>query len=359
MKGQDNGRRFLVISLICYSLVILFHSILNQAAILVVLLTIITSPILTASAIRRVKNANFNVFLAAVPLVIFLVNLYGIIYIENNSKWALLVLALISTLIISTLSHAKIKKNVQYVFGYFGPMNDKPARSTSSQKSRIEPTIAAKNNLTPENLIDQLNNADETVQRFNHNNITWEQQISHWLLNNKKISIIATSVISVMTVIFIIISLMTKKPSDEAIINLEEVKTEFVKERLNKIKMPDQFWIMLDQNDSLSIAWEGDLKTKSDFIDENSYWSASTGLGDKDCVYLHFSLGEDIRTLNVTVKNGGDYYADFSPVDTNIIINSIANKDRFKLCGYEFTLKGTRSLLKQNRKYLEYFSPIQ
>ncbi|MCW9017762.1 MAG: hypothetical protein OQJ89_12400, partial [Kangiellaceae bacterium] len=58
--------------------------------------------------------------------------------------------------------------------------------------------------------------------------------------------------------------------------------------------------------------------------------------------------------IKVTSKNRGDYYADFSPVDTKALIEAIAKRDRFKLCGYEFSLKGTQAKLMVKKKYAEY-----
>ena len=82
---------------------------------------------------------------------------------------------------------------------------------------------------------------------------------------------------------------------------------------------------MLDQNNALTIGWEGDLKK------DGSYWSSVTGKGDKSCTNISFSLGDNFRTLEVSIIASEDYYADFSPVDTKLIIQSIANKDKFKV----------------------------
>ena len=40
---------------------------------------------------------------------------------------------------------------------------------------------------------------------------------------------------------------------------------------------------MLDQNDALTIAWQGDL------LEDGELWSAITGKGDADCLNLRFS----------------------------------------------------------------------
>ena len=287
-------------------------------------------------------------------------NLFGITYIEHGSRWALLILAVISTLAMATISNARIRRNHKYQIGYHGPVNLTPASDVPIHRDRIEPTIAGQKSeelhldisqvAKQYTVVHDIQASTANLYQSQQNN--WEQQLGRWFIANRKISIIAISTILCITLIVVILPVFENQP--EPIVETKQAKIDTKKVRLNKIEMPDQFWMMLDQNDSLTIAWEGDFKTDAELEPEGSYWSASTGKGDKDCVDLHFSLGENIRTLLVTVKNGGDYYADFSPVDTETIVKSIAGKDRFKLCGYEFTLKGTRSLLRKNKKYTQF-----
>jgi len=364
LKGYDNGRRFLVISLICYSLVLLLSSVMSQAPVILLLLLIVTSPIIATSSMRRIHDAGFATPLAAIPLVIFWLNLFGLSYIDHPARWVLIIFAFFTTIVVGTISNAnaRSRRNKHYQMGYNGPIELVVKEDIILHKERIEPTIAGKKvteSYTEDLLSSQSVHPEQSYDTKIHEEALakdqsdhWEQKLGQWLAENKKIAAIA--IISLSIVTFLILSLSSNNEIEEKPIVIEEKEPEFVKQRLNKIEMPDQFWVMLDQNDALTIAWEGDFKTKSQLGENDSYWSAATGKGDKDCVDLDFALGEKLRSLNVTVKNGGDYYADFSPVDSQLIIRSIADKDRFKLCGYEFTLKGTRSLLRKNDKYFEY-----
>lgn len=238
--------------------------------------------------------------------------------------------------------------------GYDGPVNLTGENHLTINRDRIEPTIAGHKNAEGQFDISTADIEEYIVQEVQSNDTSmgnpqqssWEHQLGLWFRANQKVSIIGLSVILISTLLIISLSSFKDQPIKATV--EEQPIIETVKARLNKVEMPDQFWVMLDENDALTIGWEGDFKA------DGSYWSATTGKGDADCVDLHFSLGEDIRTLLVTVKNGGDYYADFSPVDTKLIVESIANKDRFKLCGYEFTLKGTREILRNNKKYWKY-----
>jgi len=362
LKGHDNGRRFLIVSLVCYLLLILLSSVLSKALILVIMLLMISTPILATSAMRRIHDAGFATPFAVIPVAIYWLNLFGISYIEHGSRWALLALAVVVTMAMATISNARIRRNHNYHFGYHGPVNLNGTDEIPVQLNRIEPTIAGQKtaNINPEisTSSDHLstNENNRTTGTNNQRPPTnhWEQQLGKWFINNRKLSSIIISVFLLVSFMIALLPLFDDEHID--IPEKETQKTNMAKQkiRLNKIEMPDQFWVMLDQNDALTIGWEGDIKTESDLDEDNSYWSAYTGKGDKTCVDLHFSLGDEIKTLLVTVKNGGDYYADFSPVDTEIIVKSIADKDRFKLCGYEFVLKGTRSLLRKNSKYSKY-----
>lgn len=360
LKGYDNGRRFLVISSVCYLLLIILTPILNKATILLVFLILIITPVLVSASIRRIRDAGFASALAAIPLVVYWINLFGITYLEHGSRWALLVLATITTLAMATISNARIRHNHQYKMGYDGPENKAVNDRPTVNRDRIEPTIAGQNN--PENpseafqasvedfVLNEDHQGNADIEKPHHSH--WEHQLGLWFKANQKATVLGFIVILIFTILIVTLPSLDDEPTVDT--KTEQPKLEVQKVRLNKVEMPDQFWLMLDENDSATIGWEGDFKTEGQLEENNIYWSASTGKGDLDCVDLHFSLGEDIRTLLVTVKNGGDYYADFSPVDTKLIIESIANKDRFKLCGYEFELKGTREILRNNKKYWEY-----
>ena len=362
IEGYDNGRRFLAISAVLYLFLLLLLPVLGQAGILVFLLLIIVTPVLLASSIRRIHDASFTLPFAFIPITIYWLNVFGLLYLDHISKWLLFLLALLATVIISTISNIRVRHNHSYQLGYHGPINSND-NIVNKENNRVEPTIAT----SVFEGIDSgsLENSRVESDFLETNNKTKQQQdsyplkehIVHWFNSNKKIAFgsIAVSILALVIIIFssdtsIRVSDETNGVSQQN--NNENFSPEFKKERHHKLEMPDNFWLMLDQNNALTIGWEGDLKR------DGSYWSTITGKGDKTCTNLHFSLGEDIRTIEVTVKASEDYYADFSPVDTQLIIKSIADKDRFKLCGYEFVLKGTRSLLRKHEHYRGYINNL-
>jgi hypothetical protein len=111
------------------------------------------------------------------------------------------------------------------------------------------------------------------------------------------------------------------------------------------LSMPDHFKVMNDQYNALFIQWEGDYKKSG------LYWSITTGLGEKNCQTLSFSKRTSFQTLSVRITITGNYYAHFSPLDTQKIIQSIAEKRSFYLCGYHFNLKGTKKILHKTPYY--------
>ncbi len=360
IEGHDNGRRFLAISIVFYMLLLVFLPIYQKAGILVFLLIIVTTPVLLASSLRRINDAGFMALLATIPTVIFWVNIFGLVYLDHSSKWILLLLGMICTLVISTISNIRVRHNHHYQWGYHGSVNSS-GDNNKNDIDRVEPTLATNifeglntNDVDSHQLNPHLNKAssnskEEIISSHTHHH-SFKQQFFHWFNHNRNLALagLSVSLLFLILILFISSSLNnpdTPNPQTEV---QNQTFREFKKERNHKLEMPDNFWLMLDQNNALTIGWEGDSKK------DGHYWSAMTGKGDKTCTDLHFSLGNNIRTLQVTVVASEDYYADFSPVDTKFIIESIANKDRFKLCGYEFVLKGTRSLLRQHEFYREY-----
>lgn len=365
IEGHDNGRRFLAISAVVYLLLLAFLPLYARAGILVFLLLLVSLPILLASSIRRIHDAGFMLPLAVIPTIVFCLNVFALIYIEDAAKWLLLLIGVISTLIIATISNIRVRHNHEYRLGYHGPIDTNQANS-HNDIDRVEPTLATsvfeslkqsdleRNHLDDRQLHPKPNKQSKISSEQEMNSIvknhSFSEQFSYWFSTNKNLALASVTVSLLIILLFIFIpNTSNNENTEESNKDLkQQSEPVFNKERLHKLEMPDSFWLMLDQNNALTIGWEGDFKQ------DGSYWSANTGKGDKTCTELHFSLGDNIRTIEVTVKASEDYYADFSPVDTKLIIKSIADKDRFKLCGYEFVLKGTRSLLRKHEFYREF-----
>ena len=124
LKGYDNGRRFLIISLISYILLLLLSSAMSKAPIILLLVLIVLTPIIATSSMRRIHDAGFATPLAAIPLVIFWLNLFGLIYIDHPARWALVILAFFASIIAGTISNVRVRRNKSYQMGYNGPRSE-------------------------------------------------------------------------------------------------------------------------------------------------------------------------------------------------------------------------------------------
>jgi hypothetical protein len=117
--------------------------------------------------------------------------------------------------------------------------------------------------------------------------------------------------------------------------------------------MPDAFSLYLSPYKGLIISWQADE------VNNGTLWSQVDVQGDKSCNNIAFSPRKSnkqntFRTLNVTVEETTNYYASFSPLDTKELIQSLAFRGKFSLCGYSFSLKGSQSALGKNKHYAEW-----
>ena len=357
-KGADNGRRFLVINLCAYLLFILLSPLLAKAAVLLLLLLLIASPVLLATAVRRVHDAGFALPLALLPVAVYWVNVLGVTYLVSGSAWALLILAILVTAALTTLSQPGAKRRVHYLMGYYGPVNlnqSDPRERWRSSEGRIEPTLTpAHTGAKAESktaAAEQKFSYDRSVESEARPLGDGQRLLSHWIQQHRSLTLIVAVVIALAAIVLAIYPALNQSPVSDPV--AAPVPQETIKQRLFKTEMPDNFWIMLDEFDALTIAWQGDVQK------DGALWSAITAQGDQTCFQVKFIIRDSYRTMNVTLKNAGDYYADFSPVDTRELIRSIAQRDKFELCGFEFSLKGTQARLMGHKKYADYLSVIE
>ncbi len=353
--------------------------------------------------------------LALLPAAVFWLSAFVVTYSHHWASYLLLVVALLVTLAMATISYAGIshagaghastshlrsKRNPQlYVMGYSGPVEETTKSQTVSeghqQYSRVEPTIASaeqkatagiaveshstglssadsssadleltqqKNEELPDedsqivdsNLVARRESSTENREPHRVNQprhagtLTgqrWEKQLIDWVNRYRQQVLMGVGLLIAVLMLSIGLLLSNTEEEKGEIVSKPPVAT---KQRLNKLEMSDNYWLMFDQHQGLTIAWPGD------FRDNGEIWSAITGQGDKDCFEIVFDNNNKLRTMKVSIVNDGDYYADFSPIDTRQLIKAIALKSRFDLCGYNFSLKGTQAKLHQNQHYEKY-----
>lgn len=114
------------------------------------------------------------------------------------------------------------------------------------------------------------------------------------------------------------------------------------------IKLPDHFDLSL-QGDVLSLSWLGDTLTPG------IIWDLASAKGDKHCAELVFNDDSRFRPMQVSIVNGnGRVEARFSPLDTKALINNVALRGSIKLCGYDFSLKGSQAALQADTAFSRY-----
>lgn len=379
IQGMDNGRRFLVINVCVYLLFLIIKPVLAKSVVLLLVFLVLSCPVMVASAIRRSYDSGFAKTLSAIPVTIFLLTVFGITFIEHGASYFLLILSVLATLAGTTISNAKVRRNQDYVMGYAGPIDIVESADTQVDAAgfeRIEPTIVigqSTNEVNPTTVKDEHSpqleaelthfETDQQVflqsqQATNARSSTtekkgqdWEQVLHQWFTQNRQLSLYMISAIVLITLTGIGWSLFNNEEEKTKTV-AEQAPVNVAKERLNKLEMPDNYWLMMDKNDALTIAWQGDIKP------DGELWSLVTAKGDKDCTNIRFENGSKVRSVLVTIKNEGDYYADFSPLDTAFLIEAIAKRSRFTLCGVDFSLKGTQAKLMSNRKYASYLESL-
>ncbi|WP_412513738.1 hypothetical protein [Shewanella indica] len=116
--------------------------------------------------------------------------------------------------------------------------------------------------------------------------------------------------------------------------------TEIVAETSDRVtvRLPDSFSLSLD-GDLLRMSWLGDTDAPGPL------WDLATAKGDRRCAELVFNNGTGYRPMSVVIGDNGKVEAAFSPLDSQVIVQDMARRGSVKLCGYDFSLKGSQAAL--------------
>ncbi|GGZ34339.1 hypothetical protein C8J23_12185 [Shewanella chilikensis] len=104
------------------------------------------------------------------------------------------------------------------------------------------------------------------------------------------------------------------------------------------VRLPDSFSLSLD-GDLLRMSWLGDTDAPGPL------WDLATAKGDRRCAELVFNNGTGYRPMSVVIGDNGKVEAAFSPLDSQVIVQDMARRGSVKLCGYDFSLKGSQAAL--------------
>lgn len=349
---------------------IMLSSTFTQITVFSSLWLIFLTSILSLTSLRRTYDAKLNKKWVLAPSLTFVTAAIMITLASHNSSYYLLI---IPALCSSLLSMYPSRHKLHFILGYYGPVDMNEYEQNTHKKKqpgrRIEPTFANQNS----------GNIDKTINEpFHSDNIGENNQYPYkespekkrnlselirlTLINCRKTQLIIIAVIGltciasstawVISYLNTTDDILVKENNSESDSKSESMKP--IISRHSPLAMPDQYMLYLSEHQGLTINWEADEVTS------NMIWSQWTTQGDDSCKEVTFNQGEPIRTLSVQVEKIGDaninYFAHFSPLDTQALIQALAFRGSFTLCGYNFSLKGSQATLGQSEQYRQWIN---
>jgi uncharacterized membrane protein YhaH (DUF805 family) len=355
--GFDNRQRFIFISLTCFLAFIILNESLSDYKLSAIVMLVLCSSTYLAATRRRLNDAHLHNSWILAPAGSFLVTGFFIVFTGYNSSYWLLLIPLLMMVVLLTYP---TKSQRRYILGYHGPVNlsdfQQLKKTNSRNNQRIEPTMNSvninqssnkKNDYSP--LADNSPNTPSTTHA-NHFSDSSQDKVElaesiRLALFSKKNSQLTIALISFLLVLAFIISMLFAKPTpaENPVGHTSEIQ-KIVKEFQHQITLPDNFSIMIAADNAIVIQWQASVE------DNLNVWALGTAQGDKSCKSIEFTKEEMIRTYSVSTLDN-KYYAYFSPLDTKALIKNIAFKNKFSLCGYNFSLKGSQARLGKSPFY--------
>ena len=371
LQGVDNRTRFFAICCAVYVIFIMIISAFTGKAFISLAILALFTPILAFTSLRRLKDAKLNKKWLFVPTILFVLTSLIIIFSEKNNSYYLLLISALCLAVLLTYPSVR-KKNLlplNYILGYFGPVDMSEYQQVTHQgkqaKFRIEPTLVGNDSVnlnSDEQAVLQIN---ETASPYSNGKkqIDLGEIIRLKLLSNRKAQLAIVIVLTIMLV-SVCASILTEYLSndEEAQVqvrqetNNENINIQNTLERKHLLAMPDNFLLFISQHQGIIINWQADE------VSTPLLWSQTTAQGDDSCQQISFNKGNPIRTLMVQVENNttvtsgvyNNYFATFSPLDSKALIQALAFRGSFSLCGYDFSLKGSQAALGKNKQYADW-----
>lgn len=364
LKGFDDRSRFFSTSMVALLGFIFLSAIFSGYLVVSLLILFILTAVLAFSTKRRLHDAKLNKNWQLVPGGLFLLTGGLSLIIENSSSYYLLILpALSSALLLTYPSRNKHKRN-KYILGYYGPVDlsiyqqDPVIMKTHSQ--RIEPTLLSDSTneqlYVSENIANKSFTSDyQADEQTAGKQVDIGELIRLQFLANRKLQLgIIASVALIFIGVFInsLFNTINQQKINTDKGELTEQQTSPISSPVNVfinknhlLEMPDNFNLYLSENQGVIVHWQADQ------VSNGELWSLSSAIGDRSCQSIKFNKGSAIRPLTVFVENGSDYFANFSPLDSQELVQALAFRGKFSLCGYNFSLKGSQAVLGKNNQY--------
>jgi len=351
--GFDNRRRFIFIHISSYFLFIITSAIFSLSNALAIVFLIIFTCLCTFSTKRRLNDADLNKNWIYAPGLSFLFAGLIIIFTGYSTSYWLLLFPLMTSALLTTYKSVGGK---DYILGYSGKVDLSAfiKKDTSSNASRIEPTFNKTEAFNDDNNIFAQRKNSVTVQTntpktasFSGNDIGEAIRLKLFNHKNALFTVSAVVLIVIMAMISTSVISTSGKKDNNLIDDTRDIALENqpLLKNSHQVTLPDDFSLFVSSFDGITIKWQGDAPP------EEELWQQLSAQGDKSCKEIDFNNGEKIRTITVRQDNNSDYLASFSPLDTELIIKNIAFRGSFSLCGYQFSLKGSQSVLGKHEYY--------
>lgn len=368
LKGFDDRSRFFAISIISFLVFIFCSAIFSGYLAVNLIVLLLFTIVLFCSTKRRLHDATLNKNWQLVPAGLFFISCVLILLIENSSSYYLLILPTLSAALLLTYPSKDQKAYNKYILGYYGPVDlnlyiQEPA-VIKNHNQRIEPTLLTEdvseqlyiNETFAEQSITQKDQDDDE----NHNKqADIGELIRLKFLSNRKFQLgIIASISLIFIGVFVNSAFNSINQQETNISNTElnESQQSFnnvkanntITNRSHLLMMPDNFSLYLSEYQGIIIHWQADQ------VVDGELWSLLSASGDKSCQNITFNKGSTIRPLAVSVENGSEYFASFSPLDSKELIQALAFRGKFSLCGYSFSLKGSQAVLGKHNQYAHF-----
>ncbi len=336
--GSDNRIRFSFIITVSHLFFIFFSVIFASSTLISVIALLLASAVITCTTKRRLTDAKLTHQWLIAPIMAFIFT--GLLIIMINGA-AIYWLSLVSLAVASILLTYPSKNRLKYHYGYAGPIDLTANRTVRSD--RIEPTLQA----STAHLAIDTRQHHYTTNAQNTTQLDIGEQIREKLLSNKN-ALTTVIILVALVVSAMLFTTLLSTPNNTVESNNQpqkEAKPTLVRE--NELLLPDDFTLFTSLYGGLIINWQADNTAKT------TLWDIRQAKGDKSCRQIEFNNGESTRTTSVEVEHQENYFAQFSPLDTQILIKNIAAKNNFSLCGYTFSLKGSQAVLGKHPYYAE------
>jgi len=367
LQGFDNRTRFSAICSAVYVIYIMLASAFTGMFFTSFLLLILFASVLALTSLRRLHDAKLNRNWLFAPSLTFALVALIIIVTEQHSSYYLLVIPALCSAVLLTYPSSALRN---FILGYDGPVDMKEYQPEThlgkEAKFRIEPSLVGNNSISfnhDESPVTQSHHTDGEAllnkSALYNKQIDIGEMIRLKLLSNKKAQLAIVAVIT-LTLTGVIASWLvsyfnaptqevTKNKADQQLDSIESAQI-----REYPLSMPDNYTLYLSEHKGITINWQADQ------LNDSLLWSQLTTQGDESCKQISFNKGEPIRTLSVQVEKGvgidSNYFANFSPLDSQELIQALAFRSNFKLCGYDFSLKGSQAVLGKSEQYSQWIN---